>query len=331
MVWTSYTPICAGSFRRKMVVTLARVGQGGAMSVAKVQILLATWNGAQWLPELLESLKRQTFSDWQLLIRDDGSCDRTLRILLDWQALYPEKVALLQVGGEHLGSTQSFSQLVQASAAPYLMFCDQDDIWLPEKVELQLSALQQLEAEHGIQTPLLVHCDLAVVDALQHLRAVSFWDYRQFDVAQRRQAYLLNNVVTGCAVLFNRAAASLAFPAPVEAMQHDRWLALVCAWFGGIQALPHPLILYRQHGENQLGAEVTGLKGGLEPRIRAWSLQAEAFLHRYGERLTLDDFKLVEALAELRHLRGWERRQQIMRHRLFKQNKLANLALLLFA
>ena len=301
------------------------------MAVAKVQILLATWNGERWLQALLDSLSRQTFSDWQLLIRDDGSCDRTLRILLDWQALYPEKVALLQVGGEHLGSTQSFSQLVQASSAPYLMFCDQDDIWLPEKIELQLLELQQLESKHGLQTPLLVHCDLAVVDAQQHLRAVSFWDYRQFDVEQRRQAYLLNNVVTGCATLFNRAAATAAFPAPMEAMQHDRWLALVCAWLGIVQAIPHPLVLYRQHEANQLGAEAVGLKGGLEPRIQAWSLQAEAFLQRYGERLSVSDYKLVEALAALRHLRGWERRQQIMRYRLFKQNRLANLALLLFA
>ena len=300
------------------------------MSQVTVQVLLSTWNGAAWLSELLESLERQTFSDWQLLIRDDGSCDRTLRILLDWQALHPEKLASLQVGGEHLGSTLSFSQLVQASSAPYLMFCDQDDVWLPEKIELQLTALQNLTIERGEHTPLLVHCDLAVVDAQQHLCAVSFWNYRQFNVAQRRQAYLLNNVVTGCATMFNRAAADLAFPAPSAAMQHDRWLALVCAWFGGITTIAHPLLLYRQHGMNQLGAEVAGVKD-LESRIQAWSLQAEAFLERYSARFNAADYKLVEAVAELRHLRGWERRQHIVRHRLFKHRMLASLALLLFA
>ena len=300
------------------------------MSKASVQILLATWNGARWLPELLSSLQRQTYAHWELLIRDDGSSDQTLRILLDWKALYPEKVALLDVGGEHLGSTQSFSQLVQRSTAPYLLFCDQDDVWLPEKIELQLAAAQNLEIDHGKQMPILVHTDLAVVDSQQHLLALSFWDYRGFDLEQRYQAYLLNNVVTGCATLFNRAAAQLAFPAPLAAMQHDRWLALACAWFGKIQTIPYPLLLYRQHDANQLGAKVAGLKD-VERRILAWSLQAQAFLNRYGERLTADDRQLMVAVAALGHLRGWERRQHIMRHRLFKQNLMANVALLLFA
>jgi hypothetical protein len=178
---------------------------------------------------------------------------------------------------------------------------------------------------------LLVHSDLAVVDVHRHLKASSFWEYRRFDVQQRKQAYLLNNVVTGCATLFNRAAATLAFPAPLEAMQHDRWLALVCAWFGELHAMPHPLLFYRQHEANQLGAAATSCIQGTNERINAWSAQAGAFLHRYADRLSIEEYKLVEALADLRYMSRWERRQHILRHRLFKQGILANLALLLFA
>lgn len=301
------------------------------MRTGKVQILLSTWNGERWLTELLESLRCQTFQDWQLLVRDDGSSDQTLRVLLDWQQQYPDKVAGLLLDGSHLGSNLSFSRLVEASDAPYLMFCDQDDVWFPEKVELQYTAMQSLEGEYGVQTPLLVHSDLAVVDVNRHLQAASFWEYRKFDVQQRKQSYLLNNVVTGCATLFNRAAASLAFPAPPEAMQHDRWLGLVCVWFGKVHAMPHPLVFYRQHGVNQLGAAATTSIRGMDERVTAWSAQAGAFLQRYADRLSIADYKLVEALADLRHLSRWERKQHILRHRLFKQGILANLALLLFA
>ncbi|SDZ74290.1 MAG: glycosyltransferase family 2 protein [Candidatus Thiothrix putei] len=300
------------------------------MDSVRVQILLSTWNGERWLPELLASLERQTFQDWQLLIRDDGSTDQTLRILLKWQAAYPEKLAGLLLDGSHLGSKLSFSRLVEASTAPCLMFCDQDDVWFPEKVELQYTALRRLEAQYGEESPLLVHSDLVVVDQGRVLQTVSFWDYRGFEVNQRKQAYLLNNVVTGCATAFNRAAAQLAFPLPVYAMEHDRWLALVCAWFGQIQPLPHPLLLYRQHEDNEIGAEPATVNG-LSERVEAWSQQADVFLHRFGEQLDAEDYKLVEAVAGLRHLRGWKRRQHILHHRLFKQGVLNNVALLLFA
>lgn len=300
------------------------------MDNARVQILLSTWNGERWLPELLASLEKQTFQDWQLLIRDDGSTDQTLRILLKWQAAHPDKLAGLLLDGSHLGSKLSFSRLVEASTAPCLMFCDQDDVWFPEKIELQYTALRRLEAQYGEATPLLVHSDLVVVDEERAIQAVSFWDYRDFAVGQRKQAYLLNNVVTGCATAFNRAAADLAFPLPLYAMEHDRWLALVCAWFGQIQALPHPLLLYRQHEANAIGAAPANANG-LSTRVEAWSQQAEVFLHRFGERLDAQDSKLVSAVAGLRYLHGWKRRQQILHHRLFKPGVLNNVALLLFA
>lgn len=305
---------------------------GTAINVSNVsvQILLSTWNGARWLPALLESLQQQSFQDWQLLVRDDGSTDQTLRILLEWQDRFPDKVTGILADGVNLGSTRSFSRLAEISTAPFLCFCDQDDLWFPEKLEVQYEHLRRLQREYGEHTPLLVHSDLAVIDQHKDIVSVSFWESRHFDVTQDKRAYLLDNVVTGCAAAFNRAAATLAFPAPPQAMQHDRWLALVCSWFGQIQAIPHPLLLYRQHTQNQLGARAGTLRG-LEQRVQAWGAQAEAFLHRFGDALAAEDYRYIEALAELRHLHGWERRQHILRHRLFKRRVWANVALLLFA
>lgn len=300
--------------------------------MAQVQILLSTWNGEAWLAELLASLNRQSFADWEVIVRDDGSQDQTNKIILEWQREYPYHLAKFINDGEHLGSSQSFSCLVEHSTAPYLMFCDQDDIWFPEKIEFSLAALQGLEKELGTQLPLLVHTDMAVVDEHRELVASSFWDMRTFDLEQRKEAYLLTNVVSGCASLFNRAAAKRAFPMPEAVMEHDRWLALVCAWFGRIHALPQPLLFYRQHANNQIGADLPAIPSTeITLRVDAWSRQAEAFLQRYGDQLTRTDYRLVAALAGLQYVKGWERRKQILQHRLFKQGILANLALLLFA
>ncbi|TXH71453.1 MAG: glycosyltransferase family 2 protein [Thiothrix sp.] len=300
--------------------------------MAQVQILLSTWNGEAWIAELLASLNRQSFADWELLIRDDGSQDQTNKIILEWQRDYPYHLGKFILDGEHLGSAHSFSRLVEHSTAPYLMFCDQDDIWFPEKIEFSLAALQNLEAELGEARPILVHTDLAVVNEQRELTASSFWDLHSFDLEQRKQAYLLTNVASGCASIFNRAAAEWAFPLPRQAIQHDRWLALICAWFGRVYALPQPLLFYRQHGNNQIGADLPSLPASeIAVRVNAWSRQAEAFLERYGDELSRADYRLVAALAGLQYLKGWERRRQIVQHRLFKQGILANLALLLFA
>lgn len=300
------------------------------MNVPSMQILLSTYNGEQWLPALLRSLERQTFTDWQLLVRDDASSDRTMELLLRWQEQHPAQVSGIVRDGVNLGSALSFSRLVEWSSAPYLLFCDQDDVWFPEKLEMQYAALRRMEAKYGDATPILVHSDLAVLDRYNELLYPSFWEYRRFNVQQDKRAYLLTNVVTGCATAFNRAAADLAFPLPVYAIQHDRWLALVCAWFGQVLAQPQPLVLYRQHHANAIGAQPLGIRD-LGARVDAWGQQAEAFLHRYAERMTPQERQQVAAVASLRHLRGWQRRRHILQHRLFKPGIMPNLALLLFA
>jgi glycosyltransferase involved in cell wall biosynthesis len=298
----------------------------------QVQILLSTYNGERWLSELLASLLWQTHKHWQLIIRDDGSTDNTWALLQAWQAQYPQRVKCVISEREHVGTTESFNRLVAASDADYLLFCDQDDVWFPEKVELQLNALLALETEQGKANATLVHADLMVVDATKQLLAASFWKARGFNTQQSKQHYLINNVVTGCATIFNRAAANLAFPVPTHALQHDRWLALVCVWFGTVQALPYQLLFYRQHSTNQIGAR-RPFNFNIAARVKAWSTQAQAFTQRYATRLDPQqaDVQVLHALSRLTELKAWQRRQSIVRHRLYKPSFLENVALLLLA
>lgn len=298
--------------------------------MAQVQILLSTWNGAPWLDELLESLLQQTESSWELLIRDDASTDDSITHVVAWQKRYPHKVKLLEAGSR-LGCAASFSRLVELSTAPYLMFCDQDDVWFAEKVELSLARLQALEVEQGSATPLLVHSDLTVLNENKSLIAPSFWALRDFDVHQAKKDYLVTNVVSGCACMFNRAAANLAFPLPQGAILHDRWLALVCAWFGKVEALDLSLIGYRQHDRNTVGASVPVGRLAIAERINAWSRQAESFLECFGKQLSRADYHQIQALANLQYECAWQRRHHILKYRFFKSGIAANLALMLFA
>src|SRR6476619_5383592 len=129
-----------------------------------VDVLLATFNGARFLPEQLESLERQTHSDWRLIVRDDGSTDRSVAIVNAFAERHRERVQVLFDNRGRLGSCGNFAALLEASDAPYFMFCDQDDWWLPHKIADLLSTLRAVAARRGAETPLLVHSDLILVD-----------------------------------------------------------------------------------------------------------------------------------------------------------------------
>jgi hypothetical protein len=135
------------------------------------------------------------------------------------------------------------------------MFCDQDDVWLPQKVELSVNQILKLEAENP-ETPILVFTDLTVVDEQLRVLSDSFWHFQRIDPQHTRPELLIfDNVATGCTVIFNRLLKDVAEPIPTEAVMHDWWLALVCSLYGKLGHLNERTILYRQHGRNDLGAQ----------------------------------------------------------------------------
>ncbi len=278
-----------------------------------VDILLATYNGAAYLAPQLDSLLAQTHRAFRLLVSDDGSSDDTLAILQRYQSAFDGRLVLLpsQPSGGVLGN---FGRLMQASAddgvANYIAFCDQDDVWLPPKTERLLAAVQALEAAHSPVTPCLAHSDLTVVDRDLQVLSPSFAAYQRIPPADITPRTLLSvNQVTGCATLVNRALLQLALPLPPEAVMHDWWLALL-AGSGARQWVAEPLMLYRQHGRNQLGARDRGLPsrlarlvrdgGGVVKRVRqlgrGTAAQASALQQRLAQR-GLDAAYVAQYLA----------------------------------
>ena len=281
-----------------------------------IDILLATWNGERYLPEQIESLLAQTFSDWRLLARDDGSTDGTMNILRRYAALHPERITIVEDSDAGLGACGNFARLMEHSNAEYVMFCDQDDVWLPEKIERCLNAMRKMEKELKSGKPALVHCDLRVVDRELEMIAPSFWHYQKLNPVKGRflNRLLIQNVVTGCAAMLNRPLARLAMPIPANARMHDWWIALVASAFGKVGYLPESLVLYRQHGGNTLGAKGWSLltsarmlatrgfiKVGREKRadLRVSEQQAALFAERYGAGLSGENLRLVRAYATI--------------------------------
>lgn len=223
-----------------------------------IDILLATYNGEQFLHEQLDSILAQTYTDWQLFVRDDGSTDNTLDILQKYAEMYPQKITIYKDNLYNLGAMHSFEQLLLKCAHnQYTMFCDQDDVWLPNKIELFVQKMHEVEAQFA-NLPLVVHGDMIVVDKNLDSIHPSFWQYSHIrpEILDDKLYFLaICNTITGCSCLFNNKAKQYMLPISKQAYMHDAWLGLTTLKNKGkIIPIFEPTMLYRQHNTNTLGA-----------------------------------------------------------------------------
>lgn len=222
-----------------------------------VAILLATFNGARYLPELLDSIESQTHRNIQVYIRDDVSTDSTMDILRKYQleSRFSVKIFVSDRPSGSAGGNFSLLSAENFKDVNYFLFADQDDIWLQRKVESYLSKILEVEQSSRQLEPVAVFSDLVVVDESRRIIADSFWRYQKINPSENSYADIVTkNVLTGCACIFNRRALDLAFPMPEKSLLHDWWLALVVSRCGRLEFLSDPYVLYRQHSDNVVGA-----------------------------------------------------------------------------
>lgn len=305
-----------------------------------VDILLATYQGDKFLDELLKSIFTQRHQSFHLWIRDDGSTDKTLEILSNWSKIFPNNITIIP-RLKSLGAKGSFSELMQHSRAPYVMFADQDDIWLPFKIEALLDLMHRMERQYDSHIPLLVHSDLRVVD--QNLKEISpsFWKYSGINPYKSNLNHLLpQNIVTGCSLMINRSLAQLALPIPNEAIMHDWWIALIATSFGHIDFLPQATILYRQHAQNNIGAKQYDLMNFFKNALNKQSsqnlsqstmLQSQALLNSYPTLFQENPLKkkIVIAYKDLDKVNYLKKIFTVFKYRFFKQGLLRNIKSLL--
>ena len=223
----------------------------------KIAILLSTYNGELYVSSLIDSILNQTYQDFTLYIRDDGSKDETVSILEKYNSK-SEHIVLLNTDGQNMGSKYSFLYMLKIIESDYYMFCDQDDIWLPNKIEDTFVCLQQNERLYGTNTSITVHTDLCVVDQNLNILYPSYWEQCKIsDRMPHTLKYLAHyNDITGCTQMFNKAAVlnskylfGLKLPKNVY---HDWLLAVNVAHAKGkIIALNKRTILFRRHQTNE--------------------------------------------------------------------------------
>jgi glycosyltransferase involved in cell wall biosynthesis len=319
-------------------------GAAGAAGEAEgsilIEVALATFNSERFLSALLDSLLDQTRQDFTILVSDDASTDGTQRLLARYAAAHPGRFRLLPPNASRLGVIGNFDRLLAHATADYVFLCDHDDVWLPQKIERSLEAMHRLEAAHPAGTPLLVHADLIVVGPELELLHPSFFAYSGIDPRRSRFVQLLlANVVTGCTTVINRPLCARVGPIPREAVMYDHWLALVAAMQGAITYVDEPLVLYRQHEGNAIGAQAPRSASFLQ-RVYGtlWSRERERLLRRYtsqaailAERFAADmsppDLAAAQSLAQLWKMPRFGRFARLRRCGLGLEGLVRNVAL----
>lgn len=306
-----------------------------------IAILMAVYNGEKYLSEQIDSILAQSESDWQLFINDDCSSDSSYDIAVKYAKEHPERIIVSRNGSPSGSACANFMGMLGRTDAEYAMFCDQDDVWLPDKIELTLRKMKELEKTYG-NAPLLVHTELAVADRELNITAPSFTRFQGLKPRYNSLNRLLcQNNVTGCTVMINRALIKLVRNAPADKMlMHDWWLALAAAAFGHIGFVDKPTIKYRQHGNNQLGAvnnrSLKGIAGFIsksgkaKERINATYRQAECFYSFYNDILSPESRAVINTYIDIPSHSKLSRAAILIKNRYLKQNFMSAAGQLIF-
>lgn len=291
-----------------------------------VQILLASYNGERFLQEQISSILQQSHLDWQLLIRDDGSSDGSVEVCRRFESKHPERIRLLSDARGNLGVVGNFSELLSLSSAPYVMFSDQDDVWLPDKISISLGELRALEQSYGLSVPMAVFTDAVVTDETLQPLAPSLLRYIN---RQRTQVAVLNRICVepncyGCTMMLNRALVAKIGRVPPQVISHDWWAGMVATAFGRLVLIDQAPILHRRHTSNQSATQCSSLRRYLHQPTRltthrqwlakVW-LQCAVFSSRYASEMDPARAKLFADLAEIPSRSTGMKWWTLLRHR----------------
>lgn len=229
---------------------------------APVAVLLSTYNGEKYVAELLDSLVRQTFQNFSLYIRDDGSTDKTLQIISEYCDIHDH--FFLISDSENLGAAASFMSLLHAVQSEYYMYADQDDVWLPEKIRKAYYLLTSEERKKP-QIAHLVCADAVVTNSELEMLYNSFIKISGInpDFFEEKGYVYVTNISPGCTYIFNRTLRDhLLYPA-LPLPMHDWWTVLNAYKYGNIHFINSADIFYRQHANNVIGTHEKNIFHGL--------------------------------------------------------------------
>ncbi|MCL1090123.1 glycosyltransferase family 2 protein [Shewanella profunda] len=276
----------------------------------KIAICMSTFNGIKYIEQQISSILTQSFANFTLYIRDDGSTDGTIEYL-NTIVSSDSRIKIIENISNDNGAAGSFIQMIKYIDSDYYFFCDQDDVWLNQKIELTLNAFSKLQPG-----PALIHTDLIIVDDKLENISESFYVFQSLDpyLAHKKERLIIQNYVVGCTSCFNKELVDILNlnVIPIESIaMHDWWFALTARFFGELYYLDIPTIKYRQHSSNVLGASDNSLgrylnslfSGNGLVRVNRFRnivyLQARSFFNLNYSKLSEHDKKLFISLEKI--------------------------------
>lgn len=283
-----------------------------------VDILMATYNGEKYLRNQILSLLQQTYKNWRLLIRDDGSTDTTLEIINEFRNIDGRIQLIDNLGLHKSGPGKNFMKLTQEASAKYVIFCDQDDIWLEKKLELLINYANE-KFDNG---PCLAYCDAHGYSDSQGI--IEIHSISQLHARSLREFLFFNAGYQGCSMLFNRALCNMAAHYQAKYFyMHDDVVSLLAHVFGKVFFLPKPLMLYRQHRNNVTGNISVGFTKKLKRIFSRHTfvisknhyIEKKSFYEAYANEIKEEDRKTFEAYLSYPSKKRLNRIWLVVRHR----------------
>lgn len=202
-----------------------------------ISIAMTTFNGQKFLIEQIDSLINQTYPNLEIIICDDNSTDQTLQILNQYKN---DNIKIFK-NDKNLGFVKNFEKAILLCNGEYIALCDQDDIWMCDKIETLFN---------NIEDNLLICSGYSIIDEnANKVKNILLKDIEKYDYKKYKDILLMRNFVTGCTVLFKKDLLKKALPIP-ENVYHDRWLGFFAARENKLKVFTKPLIFYRRHGLN---------------------------------------------------------------------------------
>lgn len=277
-----------------------------------IDVLLATYNGSKYIQEQINSVllnfDRLKSFNCNLIISDDDSSDNTVDLIKQYCKI--DSRVVFTNNNKKGGVRENFEFLIGITKADYVFFCDQDDFWLPRKIEIFIDKF--LEVEKGNDEPILIHSDLCVSDEYLSPIDSSMFRYQNINKSPTFPEIIASNSVTGCVMACNKKLIELARVGNIKkSIMHDWYMAIIAIAFGHLYFIDHSLILYRQHGNNQVGAKSFGLREVFDIKniinkykkakssVASTKSQACLFLNDYTKLLNEDEKSLLRDFSSL--------------------------------
>lgn len=304
----------------------------------KVSILLSTYNGSKFLEKQLLSIQNQTYP-FELFVRDDGSNDNSLQIVKKIFNQYNINGEIIE--GSNIGASASFFELIALfkHRNPYIAFCDQDDIWLQNKLEKAIFLIHESEKEYSNKVPILYHSDLILIDDKDQLLHQTFWERVGLNPKYNQlNRILCQPTVTGCSMLVNQFLLNRIEKPTNPNFIHDYWISLYASSFGKILFDHNSYIKYRIHNANVIGASKINLKRILslvfQPInfIKKWNYehnirieQGKEFYKLNQNNLTIDQSRMLRSFNLLNNANWFYRLFLKFKYKFYQQGLLRNI------